>query len=292
MEIFKGLGTALVTPFDKNGVDLNSLRELVSIQIESKVDALIVCGTTGEASTMSLEEKIEVVNCCIEMKEKYNSDIKIIVGTGSNDTKKVIEFNDKLKSYNIDGLLIVTPYYNKTTEEGIVVHYKEIAKNTKLPIILYNVPSRTGVNMSIDSLIKLSKVPNIVGIKEASSDITRIGLIKLNTTLDIYTGCDELIVSSMSMGAIGVISVISNAFPKEFRELTHEFESGNIKRSTELQLDFLKLIMSIMSEVNPIGIKKALELMGFSSCNLRLPLVKMSRTGTLKLQKNLKKHLK
>ena len=211
--IFKGCGTALVTPFTNDGVNFEELRKLIEFQILEGVDALIVCGTTGESSTMSLEEKKSVIDFSIKIANKR---IPIIAGTGGNNTKDVITLSKYAEDIGADGLLLVTPYYNKTTQHGLVKHYTEIAQSVKIPIIIYNVPSRTGLNIEPETCLELSKIPNIVAIKEASGNISQVAKIAnlCKDELTIYSGNDDQIVPTLSLGGLGVISVLSNIYPK------------------------------------------------------------------------------
>ncbi len=274
--LFKGCGTAIATPFNDTGVNINEFKKLVEFQIDNKVDSLIVCGTTGEASTMTKEEKIEVINCAIQTSNKK---IPIIVGTGSNNTKQAIENSQLAESLGADGLLVVTPYYNKATQKGLIAHYKAIAESVSIPIILYNVPSRTGVNILPQTCLELSKVPNIVAIKEASGNISQVAEItKLcGDNLYIYSGNDDQIVPILSLGGIGVISVLSNIKPKLTHDIVQNFFEGNLSASLKLQLDNLPLIKLLFTEVNPIPVKAALNILGFDFGEPRLPLSPISK---------------
>lgn len=274
--LFKGCGTAIATPFNDTGVNINEFKKLVEFQIANKVDSLIVCGTTGEASTMTKEEKIEVINCAIQTSNKK---IPIIVGTGSNNTKQAIENSQLAESLGADGLLVVTPYYNKATQKGLIAHYKAIAESVSIPIILYNVPSRTGVNILPQTCLELSKVPNIVAIKEASGNISQVAEIaKLcGDNLYIYSGNDDQIVPILSLGGIGVISVLSNIKPKLTHDIVQNFFEGNLSASLKLQLDNLPLIKLLFTEVNPIPVKAALNILGFDFGEPRLPLSPISK---------------
>ena len=220
--IFKGCGTAIATPFTENGVNFEEFGKLIEDQIKNKVDSLIVCGTTGEAATMTLEERKETIKYAIE---KVNKRIPVIVGTGSNNTAQAVEMTKFAESVGADGALVVTPYYNKTTQDGLLAHYKKIAENTNLPIILYSVPSRTGVNILPETCKRLSEIPNIVAIKEASGDISQIAEIAMlcGDNLNIYSGNDDQIVPILSLGGLGVISVLSNIMPEYTHNITEEF---------------------------------------------------------------------
>ena len=273
--LFKGCGTAISTPFDENGVNFKEFEKLIEDQIQNKVDAIIVCGTTGEASTMTTEEKIETIKCAIKT---ANGRIPIIVGTGGNNTKQVIEYSKKVERLGVDGLLIVTPYYNKCTQNGLIEHYKEIAKNVSLPIILYNVPSRTGVNIEPKTCLELSKIENIVAIKEASGNLSQVAEIAhlCGDNLNIYSGNDDQIVPVLSLGGIGVISVLSHVLPEYTHNMVYNFLNGDVKKATKMQLDVIPLIKALFSEVNPIPVKAALNILGYNYGIPRLPLTKMS----------------
>lgn len=286
--LFKGCGTAIVTPFDENGVNLKQFEKLVEEQINESVDAIIVCGTTGESSTMTQQEKLKVIECAVRVS---SGRVPIIAGTGSNNTKDVIEMNKKVARIGVDGVLIVTPYYNKTTQEGLIMHYKKIADNTILPIILYNVPSRTGINISPQTCLELSKISNIVAIKEASSNLVQIAEIAslCRENLTIYSGNDNQILPILSLGGKGVISVLSNIKPKFVHYMCYNFFDGHIDEAIKMQLDAIPLIDILFSEVNPIPIKAALNLKGYNLGIPRLPLVEMSKDGQNKLKEIMNK---
>ena len=273
--LFKGCGTAISTPFDKNGVNLKEFEKLINFQIENGVDAIIVCGTTGESSTMTEEEKNATILSAVKTS---NSRVPIIAGTGGNNTLKVIENSKKAENLGVDGLLIVTPYYNKCTQKGLIEHYKMISQNTSLPIILYNVPSRTGINILPETCLELSKIDNIVAIKEASGNLSQIAEIAYlcRDNLNIYSGNDDQILPILSLGGLGVISVLSNVKPKYTHEMIQNFFAGNIGKATSMQLDAISLIKALFSEVNPIPVKSALNYLGFDFGIPRLPLTKMS----------------
>lgn len=273
--LFKGCGTAIATPFNKEGVDLREFAKLVEHQIENKVDAIIVCGTTGESSTMTLEERLETIKCAVKTS---NGRVPIIAGTGSNNTKAVINMNRKVQEIGVDGVLVVTPYYNKTTQKGLIAHYTEIAKNTKLPIILYSVPSRTGVNITPETALELSKIDNIVAIKEASGDLSQIAKIAnlCRENLNIYSGNDDQILPILSIGGIGVISVLSNVRPEYTHNMCYNFWKGKFEEATKMQVNAIPLINALFSEVNPIPVKEALNIEGYNFGIPRLPLVPMS----------------
>lgn len=280
--LFEGCGTAIATPFNENGVNLEEFKRLVEDQIENNVDALIVCGTTGESATMTEEERLQTIECAVKTS---NGRIPIIAGTGANNTKAVIEMNKKVEQLGVDGVLIVTPYYNKTTQEGLLAHYKVIAENTKLPIILYNVPSRTGVNIKPETCLKLSKIPNIVAIKEASGDLSQIAEIAnlCGEELSIYSGNDDQVIPILSLGGKGVISVLSNIKPRYTHDMCYNYFNGNIKEAAKMQIDAIPLIKALFSEVNPIPVKAALNMVGYNFGIPRLPLIEMSEEGKKKL---------
>lgn len=276
--LFKGSGVALVTPFNENGVDFEKLGELIEYHIENKTDALIVCGTTGESTTMSDEEQASVIEYTVK---KVNKRIPVIAGTGSNDTKHSIELSQKAEKLGADGLLVITPYYNKTNARGLKLHFEAIAKSTKLPIILYNVPGRTGVNIKPSVIAELAKIENIVAVKEASGDIAQVAEIARLVPEDfaIYSGNDDSILPLLSLGGVGVISVVANICPKETHDLVDKFLNGDVKGSRELQLGMKALIDKLFIEVNPIPVKTAMNILGFEVGDLRLPLAPMEENN-------------
>lgn len=286
--LFEGCGTALATPFDENGVNLKEFRRLIEDQIKEGVDALIVCGTTGESATMSLEEKLTLIECAVKTAKGR---VPVIAGTGSNNTMNVIEMNELVEKIGVDGLLIVTPYYNKTTQKGLIVHYEEIAKRTNLPIIVYNVPSRTGVNVLPQTCLELSKIENIVAIKEASGNISQIAEIAqlCGDNLTIYSGNDDQIVPILSLGGKGVISVLGNVMPKYTHEMCECFFKGDTKKATLMQLKAIPLIKALFKEVNPIPVKAALNILGYDYGTPRLPLIEASLENKELLETTLKK---
>ena len=285
--IFKGCGTAIATPFTDDGINYEEFGKLIEFQIENKCDALIVCGTTGEASTMSKEEKKSVIKFAVD---KVNKRIPVIAGTGGNNTKEVIELSKYSENIGADGLLIVTPYYNKTTQQGLIEHYRVIARNTKLPIIIYSVPSRTGLNVEANTCLELSKIENIVAIKEASGNISQIAKIKAlcGDELEIYSGNDDQILPILSLGGIGVISVLSNIAPKYTHDMIEHYFNGNMDEATNMQLNCIDIVDSLFCEVNPIPVKEALNILGYNYGIPRLPLVKMTENGIKRLEKSLK----
>ena len=246
--LFKGVGSAVPTPFDENGVNISEFRKFLQFQIDNNVDALIVCGTTGESSTMTRDEKIIAINCVLEV---ANEKIPVIVGTGSNNTREAIEMSKIAERLGANGILVVTPYYNKTTQRGLIAHYKAIAESVSLPIILYNVPSRTGVNIEPQTCLELSKIDNIVAIKEASGNISQVAQISnlCGDNLYIYSGNDDQIVPICSLGGIGVISVLSNIKPKFVHDMVYDFLDGNIDKARKMQLNVLPLINSLFSTI-------------------------------------------
>ena len=286
--LFKGCGTAISTPFDENGVNLKEFERLINFQIENGVDSIIVCGTTGESSTMTEDEKDATISYAVKT---ANGRVPIIAGTGSNNTLKVIENSKKAEALGVDGLLIVTPYYNKCTQKGLVEHYKIIAESVSLPIILYSVPSRTGVNILPETCLELSKIDNIVAIKEASGNLSQVAEIAhlCRDNLHIYSGNDDQILPILSLGGLGVISVLSNVKPQYTHDMIQNFFDGNIEKATKMQLDALPLIKALFSEVNPIPVKSALNHIGYNDGIPRLPLTKRSSDKEKKLVEELEK---
>ena len=287
--IFEGCGTAIVTPFTEDGVNFEEFKKLIEFQIENEVDAIIVCGTTGEASTMTTEEKKETIKFAIDIIAKRT---KVIVGTGSNNTKTAIEMSKFAAEAGADGILVVTPYYNKTTQQGLIAHYTEIAKSVKLPIIMYSVPGRTGVNIAPETCKELSKIENIVAIKEASGNISQVAKIAslCQEDLAIYSGNDDQIIPVLSLGGKGVISVLSNVMPKYTHDMTKKYLEGNVEQATKMQLDVIDLIDALFIEVNPIPVKYALNLMGFNFGKPRLPLIELSDKNKKLMEDVMKKH--
>lgn len=282
MSIFTGSGVAIVTPFCENGVDFEKLTKLLEFHVENKTDSIIICGTTGEASTMPDAEHLSVIEHAVKV---INKRIPVIAGTGSNDTRHCIELSQKAQALGVDGLLIVTPYYNKTSRLGLIKHYEAVADAVNIPIILYNVPGRTGMNIPVATLKQLAKHKNIVGIKEASGNISYVAQIAAQVPeLDIYSGNDDMIVPVMSLGGKGVISVLANVLPEETHELCASYLAGNVEKSKELQLKYLELIDCLFIEVNPIPVKTALNLMGLESGPLRMPLYEMEEANLNKLR--------
>ncbi len=290
MSIFKGSGVAIITPFTSNNeINYEKLKELIEWQIEEKTDAIVVCGTTGEASTMNKEEKEKVIKFTVDI---VNKRIPVIAGTGSNNTKESIEMSKYAESIGVDGLLLITPYYNKTNEKGLFRHFEAINNEVTTPIILYNVPSRTGVNISPKELLALSKLRNIVAIKEASGNISQIAEMKAlcKDNIDIYSGNDDQIIPIMSIGGIGVISVLANITPKIVHDMAYNYLNGDISKALNLQLDYINLAKMLFKETNPIPVKTALNLMGKDVGNFRLPLYEMDNNNLTLLKETLKKY--
>ena len=272
--VFTGSGVAIVTPFtEDNKVDFDTLAKMLDYHVENGTDAIIICGTTGEAACMDHEEHVAAIKFTVDY---INSRIPVIAGTGSNDTEYGIKLSKEAEYLGVDALLTVTPYYNKTTQKGLVEHFTKIAKSVSIPVILYNVPSRTGVNITPNTLKKLSEVPNIVGIKEASGDIGQAAkMAALCPDIDIYSGNDDMIVPIMSLGGKGVISVLANIAPRETHDICQKYLDGDVKASLELQLEALELVDALFCEVNPIPVKTAMRLLGWDVGALRLPLCEM-----------------
>lgn len=288
-EVFKGCGTAIITPFTTNGVNFEEFKKMLEFQIREGADAIIVCGTTGESSTMTEKEKKETIKFAVDV---VNKRIPVIAGTGSNCTKNAIEMSKYAESVGVDALLIVTPYYNKTTQQGLIEHYKTIAHEVKIPIIIYNVPSRTGVNILPKTCFELSKIENIVAVKEASGNISQVAEIAnlCRENLAIYSGNDDQILPVLSVGGSGVISVLSNIIPKDVHNMVYSFLDGNKKNAIKLQLDTLNLTASLFSEVNPIPIKAACNMLGYDVGIPRLPLIEMSVEAKEKLKQEIKNY--
>ena len=288
--LFKGSGVALVTPFDENNnINYEKVKELIEFHIANKTDAIIICGTTGESSTLSNDEKKQLIKYSVEIANKR---IQIIAGTGSNNTQIGVEMSKYAESVGADGVLIVTPYYNKTTQKGLIVHYTEIAKAVKLPIIMYSVPSRTGVNILPETCLELSKIENIVAIKEASGNLSQVAKIAslCRDNLVIYSGNDDQIIPVLSLGGKGVISVLSNIMPKYTHDMTKKYFEGKVEEATKMQLDVIDLVDALFSEVNPIPVKYSLNLMGYEFGMPRLPLLELSDSNKKVMEEVMKKH--
>lgn len=289
MSIFKGSGVAIITPFTDTGVNYTKLEELLEWHVSEGTDAIIICGTTGEATTMSEEEKKKNIKFTVDV---IKNRIPVIAGTGSNDTVKSISMSKYAESVGVDGLLIITPYYNKTNSEGLIRHFEAINNAVNTPIIAYNVPSRTGLNITPEQLLKLSAFNNIIAIKEASGNISQIVKMKAlcGDKIDIYSGNDDQIIPIMSLGGLGVISVAANIIPNAVHNLTYEFLHGNYDKALKLQLDYLELCNTLFIETNPIPVKTALNILSKDVGNLRLPLYKMDDKNKENLVNTLKKY--
>lgn len=286
MAIFKGSGVAIITPFNEKGVDFEKLGELLDWQVANDTDAIIICGTTGEASTMSDDEKKAAYEYTVH---RIAGRIPVIAGTGSNDTRHSIELSKYAEAVGCNGVLCVTPYYNKTTQKGLIAHYTAIADSINIPVIIYNVPGRTGLNINPDTLKVLSKHKNIAGVKEASGNISQVVEIGMfcDESFCMYSGNDDQVVPLLSVGGIGVISVVANIAPKVMHDMVISFLEGDAKRAKELQLSIKPLNDALFCEVNPIPVKTAMNLLGYSVGMLRLPLVDMAEKNLDYLKKEL-----
>lgn len=291
MSIFTGAGVAIVTPMNADGtVNFEKLGELIEFQIANKTDCIIICGTTGESSTLTHEEHLECIKYAVD---KVAGRIPVVAGTGSNCTETAIYLSTEAEKYGVDGLLLVTPYYNKATQNGLIAHFSAIANSVKVPIILYNVPSRTGCNILPTTAAKLTDTcENIVAIKEASGNISQVAkLVSLTKgKLDIYSGNDDQIVPVLSLGGKGVISVLSNVAPEQTHNIVASYLEGDVKKSLELQLEALPLCEALFCEVNPIPVKAALNLMGMGVGGLRMPLTTMEEANQEVLKKAMKEY--
>ena len=289
MAIFKGAGVAIVTPMkDNQDVNYDKLEEMINEQIAAGTDAIVIAGTTGESSTLTMEEHHDVIKAAVEFTKHR---IPVVAGTGSNCTRTAIQLSQEAEEAGVDGLLIVTPYYNKATQQGLIGHYSQIADNTKCPIIMYNVPGRTGCNLLPETVAELFKTKeNIVGLKEATGKLAQASQTMYLTDgkIDMYSGEDGLVVPLMSIGAIGVISVWSNVAPAKVHQMCDSFFKGDIETARQIQREGLPLVDALFSEVNPIPVKKALNLMGKEVGPLRSPLCEMSEANAAKLAKVMK----
>ena len=288
--IFIGAGVAIVTPMNEDGsVNFDAYADLIDFQIENKTDAIITCGTTGESSTLSDDEHREVIKFAIE---QTAGRVPVIAGTGSNDTKYAIELSQAAGEMGADGLLLVTPYYNKTSQRGLVAHFGMIAESVKTPMILYSVQSRTGVNIAPETAFELSKYDNIVAIKEASGNISQVAKIRAlcGDNLDVYSGNDDQIVPLLSLGGKGVISVLSNVAPEVAHNICQFYFDGKVEESMKLQLEYLDLCNDLFVDVNPIPVKEALNMMGMNAGPCRMPLYEMTDAAKDKLAATLAKH--
>ncbi|HHU62835.1 MAG TPA: 4-hydroxy-tetrahydrodipicolinate synthase [Clostridiales bacterium] len=286
MSIFKGSGVAIVTPFSDKGINFDAFERHIEFQIANKTDAIIVCGTTGEPSTMTKDEKEAVIKFAVD---KVNKRVPVIAGTGGNNTAEVVEASKKAEALGADGLLVVTPYYNRATQRGLIEHYKRINDAVNIPIIVYNVPGRTTVNITPETLKELSNLENIKGMKEASGNIVQITeMARLcGDKIDLYSGNDDHIVPVLSVGGIGVISVVANIAPRDTHDLVMKFLDGDIVGSRQLQFKLNPLVKALFLEVNPIPVKTALNLIGFDAGKPRLPLTPMADNNLEILKKRL-----
>jgi len=287
--VFRGCATAIITPFTSDGVDYAALKKLVEFQITEGIDAIVVCGTTGEASTMSYTEKMRTIETVLT---QANGKIPIIAGTGSNSTEAAIAMSRDVDRLGVDALLVVTPYYNKATQTGLIKHYETIADAVSKPVILYNVPSRTGISVTAETYAALSEHPNIAGTKEASGNLALVQKTRALCSEDfsIWSGNDDETAPIMLLGGCGVISVVSNIAPNHMKNLAHACLNGNFKEAGRLQLEIRTLAEVLFREVNPIPVKTALSLMGFCEEIFRLPLCQMNEQNRIELKKVLKKY--
>ena len=286
MSVFTGAGVAIVTPMNADGsVNYEKLAELLEFQINNQTDSIIICGTTGEAATLSEQEHIDVVKFCVD---QVKGRIPVIAGTGSNCTASAVELSVKAEQTGADALLCVTPYYNKATQSGLVAHFKNVADSVKIPVILYNVPSRTGCNLLPDTVATIVKeTKNVVGIKEATGNLSQIAKLMsiMDSNFELYSGNDDQIVPILSLGGKGVISVLSNVAPRQTHEIVADYLKGDVQSACRKQLDAIELITALFCEVNPIPVKHALNLMGMDVGPLRLPLSPMEPANLEKLRK-------
>lgn len=289
MSIFKGSGVAIITPFNENGIDYEKLRELLEWHIKESTDAIVICGTTGEATTMTEKEKKDAIKFTVDV---VNKRIPVIAGTGGNNTNTSIEMSLYAESIGVDGLLVITPYYNKTNAEGLLMHFKAINDAVKTPIILYNVPSRTNMNITPETLLKLSELNNVIAIKEASGDMSQVARMKAlcGDKIDIYSGNDDQIIPILSLGGIGVISVAANIIPKTVHDMCDLYLKGDCFKATKIQLEYLELMNNLFIETNPIPVKTAMNVMNMNVGELRLPLYKMNDKNKETLVNTLKKY--
>ncbi len=288
--IFTGAAIAIITPMNEDGsINYTVLGEMIDNQIANGTDAIVICGTTGEASTMTDEEHLECIRFAVEKTEKR---VPVIAGTGSNDTSYAVKLSKEAEEVGADGLLLVTPYYNKTTQKGLIAHFTAIADAVNIPIILYNIPGRTGMNMEVSTIKKLAEHKNICAVKEASGNISYAAklIAECGDVIDVYSGNDDMIVPLMSLGAKGVISVLSHVIPKETHMMVQYCLDNNFAEATKLQIDYLDLINNLFIEVNPIPVKAAMNMMGVNVGSCRLPLVDMTEEHTAALRSSLEKH--
>lgn len=286
--IFTGAGVAIITPMHPDGsINFEKYRELIDFQIENGTDAIIAVGTTGEASTLDNEEHLQAIRVAIE---QTNGRVPVIAGTGSNNTRQAMYMSNEARAMGADGLLLVTPYYNKTSQRGLIAHYSQIAAAVDLPMILYNVPTRTGLNLKPETVAELYKIPQINSIKQASSNFSETTILASLCDIPIYSGNDDLIVPTLALGGVGVISVLSNVVPRAVHDLCAAWFAGDTKESLRLQLEYLDLANALFSDVNPIPVKEAMNMMGFDVGKCRLPLYGMDDAGKEKLRAVLKRY--
>lgn len=286
--IFTGAGVAIVTPMNPDGsVNYDVFREMIEDQIKNGTDAIIACGTTGESSTLDNDEHLNVIKVAIE---QTAGRVPVIAGTGSNDTAYCIQLSKEAEALGADALLLVTPYYNKTSQRGLIAHYTAVANAVSLPIILYNVPSRTGVDIKPATVVELSKVPNIVALKQANGDFSATAQIAAECNIDIYSGNDDQIVPILSLGGKGVISVLSNVAPRQTHDICQKWFDGDVAGSLALQLEYLELANMLFCDVNPIPVKEAMNMMGWNVGECRLPLYSTSDENKAKLAATLQKY--
>ena len=286
--VFTGAGVAIITPMNADGsINWDEFGRIIDFQIENGTDAIIVCGTTGESATMTDDEHVEAIRYCVD---RVNKRVPVIAGTGSNDTKYAVALSKHAEELGADALLVVTPYYNKTSQRGLVAHFTAIADSVNIPIILYNVPSRTGTNIALETYVTLSKHKNIVATKEASGNLSTIAQIieACGDDLDVYSGNDDQIVPIMALGGKGVISVLSNVIPKETHEMTKLCLDNKVLDAAKMQIKYLDLANNLFIDVNPIPVKEAMNLMGFNAGECRLPLLKMEQSKIDKLAASMK----
>ena len=288
MSIFVGSGAAICTPFDKNGkFNPDAYEKFIDFQVKNGTDAIITCGSTGEASTLDTDEHIEAVRVavCATKKacEKYGRKVPVVAGAGGNDTAYSIELSKQIEATGVDALMVVTPYYNKTSPKGLFVHYSAIAKAIDLPIMLYNVPVRTGMNVKAETLAELAKIPNIVAIKEASSDIVQISEMaeRCGDKIDIYCGNDDHVLPVLALGGKGVVSTTANIAPTKMHNIVEYFMAGDIEKSRKQQLDILPLVRLMFADINPMPVKAAVNILGFDMGSLRLPLIDVEEDSEL-----------
>ena len=290
MAIFEGAGVALITPMNEDfSVNYDKLEEIIEEQIAGGTDCIIICGTTGEASTLTVEEHLDVIKRTVEM---VNRRIPVIAGTGSNSTETAVEFSKEAQKYGSDGVLVVSPYYNKATQKGLIRHFSEIANSIYIPVLLYNIPGRTGVNIEPETIAYLvNSVSNIVGVKEASGNFSNaVKILRLCPEIDMYSGNDDQVVPLMSIGAKGVISVLSNVAPRQTHDMCRAALDGDFVKARKMQIEALDVIENLFTEVNPIPVKAAMNLQGKNVGPLRLPLTKMDKPQEDVLAKAMKEY--